>query len=162
MIERCKSTDFEQIYNIINDSASAYKGVIPADCWHEPYMSEQELQTQIEQKVEFWCYRKDEQILGVMGIQDKSDVKLIRHAYIRTKCRNQGIGGKLLTHFINRTTKPILIGTWQDASWAINFYKNYGFRQLSKIEKDALLQKYWIIPQRQAQVSVVLANSVWK
>lgn len=162
MIEKYRPTDFTEIYNIINDSASAYKEVIPSDCWDEPYMSEEELQTQIEQGVEFWCYREADLILGVMGIQDKSDVVLIRHAYVRTMSRSKGIGGKLLTQLIGQTEKPVLIGTWEAAAWAVKFYQNYGFRLLSKQEKDILLGRYWIIPKRQAEASVVLADSKWK
>src|SRR5689334_20001314 len=108
MIERCEPEDFKVIHEIINDSSSAYKGVIPTDCWHEPYMAEQELKTQIEQGVEFWCFKEYKKILGIMGIQDKTEVMLIRHAYIRTVSRNQGIGGRLLAFLVKLTKKPIL------------------------------------------------------
>jgi N-acetylglutamate synthase-like GNAT family acetyltransferase len=150
------------IYEIINDAASAYKGVIPADRWHEPYMPKEELKTQIEQGVEFWCYKEAEKILGVMGIQDKGDVTLIRHAYVRTIFRNKGIGGKLLENLTTLTNKPVLIGTWAEAEWAIRFYQQHGFRLLSQEEKNKLLAKYWTIPQRQAEASVVLASKDWK
>jgi N-acetylglutamate synthase-like GNAT family acetyltransferase len=162
MLDRCTPNDFRDIYEIINDAASAYKGVIPADRWHEPYMPEDELTSQIEQGVDFWCYKEDGKILGIMGIQDRLDVTLIRHAYVRTKLRNKGIGGKLLAHLVELTNKPVLIGTWAEAKWAIEFYQKHGFRLLPSAEKNELLLKYWTIPQRQVETSVVLANADWK
>lgn len=161
-MERCTANDFKDIYEIINDAATAYKGVIPADRWHEPYMSEAELLSQIEDCVEFWAYKEGGKILGVMGIQDRGEVTLIRHAYVRTTHRNRGIGGKLLSHLVNLTGKPVLIGTWAEAKWAIGFYQKHGFRLLSREETNRLLLKYWAIPQRQIETSVVLANSDWK
>ena len=162
MIVLYKKTDFEEIFTIINDAAQAYKGIIPQDRWHEPYMSKQELQSQIDDGVQFWCYRDNDQIAGVMGIQDKADVTLIRHAYVRTLARNKGIGGKLLSHLAELTTKPILIGTWADATWAIDFYKKHGFNLVSHEEKEFLLRKYWTIPIRQIETSVVLVNTNWR
>jgi len=161
MIVPCRKIDFKNIYEIINDAAFAYKGIIPADQWHEPYMSEQELQNQIDDGVEIWCYFDDKTIIGVMGIQDKSEVTLIRHAYVRTTARNKGVGGKLLTHLFELTTNPILIGTWADASWAISFYKKHGFQLVSFDEKERLLRKYWKISFRQIETSVVLASPNW-
>jgi len=161
LITKSTTSDFGEIYEIINEAASAYKGIIPMDRWHEPYMSELELQNQIDNGVEFWCYLENNEILGVMGIQDKSDVTLIRHAYVRTRVRNKGIGSKLLHHLSQLTRKPILIGTWADASWAINFYKKHGFHLVSFSEKERLLKKYWTISIRQIETSVVLANSDW-
>ncbi|HEX6431323.1 MAG TPA: GNAT family N-acetyltransferase [Niastella sp.] len=161
MIVPSKKTDFEEILAIINEAAVAYKGIIPEDRWHEPYMSEQELQGQIDDGVQFWCYCDNDKIIGVMGIQDKADVTLIRHAYVRTIARNKGIGGKLLNHLSELTTKPILIGTWADATWAINFYKKHGYNLVSHDDKERLLRKYWTIPHRQIETSVVLANSNW-
>lgn len=161
MIVRSKKSDFKDIFDIINDAASAYKGIIPTDRWHEPYMSEQELQTQIDDGIKFWCYIDNDNIIGVMGIQDKSDVTLIRHAYVRTTARNKGIGSKLLNHLSELTTKPILVGTWADATWAINFYRKYGFKLVSCDDKEQLLRKYWTIPLRQIETSVVLASSNW-
>jgi N-acetylglutamate synthase-like GNAT family acetyltransferase len=158
MIVASTNKDLTQIYEIINDAASAYKDIIPADRWHEPYMSESELQGQINDGVKFWCYLENDLIIGVMGIQDKGDVTLIRHAYVRTIARNKGIGGKLLQHLSMLTTKPILIGTWADATWAIEFYKKHGFRLVSFREKEELLRKYWSIPLRQIETSVVLAQ----
>lgn len=158
MILLSTKDDFSQIYEVINDAASAYKGIIPDDRWHEPYMSETELQDQIDADVTFWCYVENDMIIGVMGIQDKGDVTLIRHAYVRTTARNKGIGGKLLRHLNTLTSKPILIGTWTDATWAIEFYKKYGFQLVSFQKKEELLRKYWSIPLRQIETSVVLSS----
>src|SRR5687767_2300793 len=119
MLERCTANDLDEIYAIINDAASAYKGVIPADRWHEPYMPKEELKAQIDQGVHFWSYKQDGRVLGVMGMQDKGDVTLIRHAYVRTSHRNKGIGSKLLANLVASTSRPVLIGTWAKAAWAI-------------------------------------------
>ena len=161
MIVPVKNSDFTIVHEIINDGASAYKGIIPADRWHEPYMSEEELQAQIDDGVKFWCYVDGDQIIGVMGIQHKEDVTLIRHAYVRTAARNKGIGGKLLQHLSTLVTTPVLIGTWANASWAISFYEKHGFRLVSFNEKEQLLRKYWNIPLRQIDTSVVLASANW-
>ena len=162
MIFKCEQTDFEEICEIINDAAVAYKDVIPPDRWHEPYMPEEELKNQIEQGVQFWCYKENGVMMGVMGIQDKSDVTLIRHAYVRSIYRNKGIGSKLLAHLASISTTPVLIGTWIDAVWAIKFYQKHGYRLLPKSETKTLLQKYWTIPIRQVETSVVLASPNWK
>jgi N-acetylglutamate synthase-like GNAT family acetyltransferase len=162
MIRKCQETDFEDIYTIINDAASAYRGIIPADRWHEPYMPEEELNKQINEGVEFWCYVEGNEILGVMGIQYKEDVTLIRHAYVRSTQRKKGIGSKLLRHLVTVATTPVLIGTWESATWAIDFYQKHGFRLLSQVEKNELLRKYWSIPLRQQETSVVLASESWK
>lgn len=162
MIQPCNSDDFSEILSIINDAASAYKGIIPADRWHEPYMPEKELQKQISEGVEFWCYTEDGTIMGVMGIQDRGEVTLIRHAYVRSMYRNKGIGGRLLKHLLGTTNKPVLIGTWADAEWAIAFYLRHGFRLLQKEETARLLHRYWSIPERQVETSVVLARFDWK
>ncbi|OQP40826.1 GNAT family N-acetyltransferase [Niastella yeongjuensis] len=158
MIVPCNSSDIKTIHDIINDGASAYKGIIPADRWHEPYMTMNELQTQIGEGVEFWCCKTGEIIEGVMGIQFKDDVTLIRHAYVRTAKRNSGIGGKLLTHLRSLTETRILIGTWTDAKWAIAFYEKHGFRLVTEQEKNSLLRRYWNIPERQVETSVVLTS----
>jgi N-acetylglutamate synthase-like GNAT family acetyltransferase len=162
MIVQAGRTDFKEIYDIINDGASAYKGVIPAESWHEPYMSQEELKKQIDEGVQFWCYTEDGSIMGVMGIQDKGEVVLIRHAYVRTAHRNKGIGSKLLKHLLSKTTKPVLIGAWADADWAISFYLKHGFSLLGKKEAVNLHSKYWSIPARQVETSVVLASADWK
>lgn len=161
MIRECKEKDFETIYAIINEAASAYKGVIPQDRWKEPYMPKQELKNEIEHGVRFWGYEENGELLGVMGIQDVKDVTLIRHAYIKRKKQKEGIGGKLLSRLMNMTRRPVLIGTWRDAKWAINFYIKHGFRLVSDKEKDLLLRKYWDIPERQIETSVVLADKRW-
>ncbi len=161
MISKSEQKDFNEIYEIINDGASAYKGIIPEDRWHEPYMTEDELKKQIAEGVEFWTYTEDDKIIGVMGIQFKKDVTLIRHAYIRTSERKKGIGSKLLEHLRTIAATPILIGTWADAKWAVEFYQKHGFRLLPEQEKNTLLRKYWAIPDRQIETSVVLASTNW-
>ena len=161
MIVPVTNSDFTIVHEIINDGASAYKGIIPADRWHEPYMSAEELQAQIDDGVKFWGYLDNGKMIAVMGIQDKGDVTLIRHAYVRTTARNQGIGGKLLQHLSASVSTPILIGTWADATWAIAFYKKHGYRLVSFNEKEQLLRKYWNIPLRQIDTSVVLASANW-
>jgi N-acetylglutamate synthase-like GNAT family acetyltransferase len=160
-ISTCEQEDFNTIYEIINEAAIVYRGVIPDDMWHEPYMTKDELKAQIDQGVQFWNYSEHREILGVMGIQFKGDVTLIRHAYVRTKKRNKGIGGKLLENLCAKSTTPVLIGTWADATWAVSFYQNHGFRLLSTDEKNNVLLKYWTIPVRQIETSVVLASSDW-
>jgi len=162
MIRLCTESDFDTIYEIINDAAQAYHGVIPDDCWHDPYMSRDELTREIQDGVMFWGDERDGQLAGVMGIQDKGDVTLIRHAYVRTNLKNRGIGTSLLRHLENMTDKPVLIGTWADASWAISFYQNNGFRLVTEEEKNALLEKYWSISKRQVETSVVLVNPKWE
>ncbi len=161
MVRKCTDQDTPALYAIINDAAQAYKGVIPADRWHEPYMPMDELREEIRDGVQFWGYESDGELIGVMGMQDKNDVALIRHAYVKTARRNQGIGTKLLRHLESMTTKPILIGTWIDATWAIRFYEKNGYRQLSRIDTEHLLRKYWSVPDRQIATSVVLANAAW-
>jgi len=161
MIRQCDNSEVELIYSIINDAAEAYRGVIPGDRWKEPYMSEDELQHEIDQGVVFWGYEQDGKLIGVMGIQHLQDVTLIRHAYVRTAKRNQGIGGKLLSSLRQQATRPLLVGTWADALWAIRFYENHGFRLVSWEEKERLLRKYWSIPERQVETSVVLADQRW-
>jgi ribosomal protein S18 acetylase RimI-like enzyme len=158
MIRKATDVDFEKIYNIVNDAAIAYKGVIPPDQWHEPYMTKEELQAQIEDGVLFSCYVDNNEIVGVMGIQDKADVELIRHAYVKTKQRRKGIGSLLLQELIKDSKKPILIGTWKSADWAIHFYEKHGFRVVKENEKNRLLRKYWAIPDRQIETSIVLVD----
>ncbi len=161
MIRRCNESDFETIYEIINDAALAYRSVIPTDRWHEPYMSSDELSREISDGVIFWGAEQNGQLNGVMGIQDKAYVTLIRHAYVRTGIQKQGIGTLLLHHFEKSVEKPILIGTWADASWAIAFYQANGYQLVTPEEKTELLKKYWTIPDRQIETSVVLADSNW-
>jgi GNAT superfamily N-acetyltransferase len=158
MIRKGTSEDLEDVLAVINDAAKAYKGVIPPDRWHEPYMTKDELQTQINDGVQFSCYVEDNEIIGIMGVQDKGDVQLIRHAYVRTEHRNRGIGTLLLHELVMQAKKPILIGTWKAANWAIRFYEKNGFRLVAKEEAIRLLRKYWVIPDRQIETSAVLAG----
>ncbi|MFQ5850027.1 MAG: GNAT family N-acetyltransferase [Candidatus Binatia bacterium] len=161
MIRQCNENEFELIYTIINEGAQAYQGIIPEDCWKEPYMSKDELRHEIDEGIVFWGYEEEGKLVGVMGIQDIQDVTLIRHAYVRTAKQNQGIGGKLLSSLCQKTTRPILIGTWADAVWAIRFYETHGFRLVSQEEKERLLRKYWSVPKRQIESSIVLADQKW-
>ena len=161
-IRRCDGTDFEVIYSIINDAAQAYKGVIPGDCWKEPYMPKDELRHEIDDGVIFWGYEEDGEPAGVMGLQQIQDVTLIRHSYVRTVKQNKGIGRELLFHLLKQTTRPILVGTWADAVWAVRFYEKNGFQLVSKEEKDQLLKRYWTISERQIETSVVLADEKWR
>ena len=158
MIRQCGSSDFKRIHMIINDAANAYQGVIPVDCFHEPYMSEDELRHEINEGVVFWGYEDDGELVGVMGVQNVKDVTLIRHAYVRTVMRNQGIGSKLLCFLRRQINRPLLIGTWADAVWAVRFYEKHGFKLVTPEEKDRLLRTYWSIPDRQVETSVVLAE----
>ena len=162
MIRKCKPEDFKTIYTIINDAAQAYEGIIPADRWKYPYMPEYELKHEIDDGVIFWGYEENGKLIGVMGIQDVKDVTLIRHAYVKTSRRNQGIGSRLLQFLLEKTEKPVLIGTWADVHWATRFYEKHGFRQVSTDEKNMLLKKYWKIPERQVETSVVLADEKYK
>jgi GNAT superfamily N-acetyltransferase len=161
MIRRCSDDAFEAIYEIVNDAARAYRGVIPADRWHEPYMPREELRREIDGGVCFWGWEEDGLLAGVMGLQDVLDVALIRHAYVRTAEQNRGIGGQLLLHLKTRTERPLLVGTWAAAVWAVRFYERHGFRLVSPEEKNRLLKKYWSIPERQVETSVVLADREW-
>ncbi len=153
MIRRCKLTDMEAIYRIINDGALTYKGVIPWDCWHEPYMSSTELIGEMR-GMTFFGWEEEERFLGVMGFQPVKDVTLIRHAYILRDQQRRGIGSRLLSYVKDLTKTRLLVGTWSDATWAIQFYEKHGFRLLPN--KDELLRRYWNIPQRQIESSVVL------
>jgi GNAT superfamily N-acetyltransferase len=162
MIRPCTAADLPAVFSIVNDAAQAYRGVIPADRWHDPYMPLDELGREIRDGVAFRGCELDGELVGVMGIQDRGDVYLIRHAYVRTLHRRKGIGEKLLQHLEAMATKPILIGTWAAATWAIRFYEKNGYRLLSRPETQRLLQKYWSIPERQIETSVVLANPAWR
>ncbi len=142
MIRRCDNRDFEQILAIINDGARAYKGVIPEDCWTEPYMSRKELQHEIDKGVVFWGYEEGGKLAGVTGLQHVQDVTLIRHAYVLTKRQKRGIGAHLLSHLQELAKGAVLVGTWADATWAIRFYERYGFRMVGSAEKDRLLKQY--------------------
>jgi GNAT superfamily N-acetyltransferase len=157
MICKLANADFQTILDVINDAAVAYGGKIPADCWREPYMSAQELRGEIESGVQFYGYVENEVLIAVMGFQPIKDVTLIRHAYTLTSHQRQGFGNELLNYLLGLTqTNRILVGTWETASWAIRFYQKHGFKLLSRHETDKLLMKYWNIPKRQVETSVVL------
>ena len=161
MIRRCGPRDLDAMCALINDAARAYRGVIPEDRWHEPYMPDAELQHEIAAGVAFWAYEERGELLGVMGLQEVQDVTLIRHAYVRTDSQRRGIGSGLLQHLLALTTAPTLVGTWAGATWAIRLYERHSFRLVSEEEKNRLLRRYWSIPQRQVETSVVLADKRW-
>ena len=162
MIRRCGERDFEAIWSIINDGAEAYRGVVPADRLGDPYMGREKLAEEIGDGVAFWGYEEEGVLAGVMGIQQVLDVSLIRHAYVRTARQGEGTGARLLAHLREMASGPVLIGTWADAAWAIRFYRRHGFEVVTPQEKDRLLKKYWKIPERQIETSVVLADERWR
>ena len=143
---------------IINDAAQRYRGVIPDDRWHDPYFSAEYLASEIAAGVQFFGCEAGGELLGVMGVQDVDDVMLIRHAYVAPRAQGGGIGGKLLRSLLATADKPVLVGTWADARWAIAFYEKHGFTCVSPEEKTRLLRRYWNIPERQVETSVVLAE----
>jgi N-acetylglutamate synthase-like GNAT family acetyltransferase len=161
VIRESLDDDFDHILSIINNGARAYRGVIPADRWHDPYMSSNELKNEIAAGVAFWVAAQHQRLCGVMGIQDKGEVALVRHAYVDPALQRSGVGTQLLRHIESLVDKPILIGTWAAASWAIDFYRRNGFTLVSNSEKDCLLRRYWTIPARQIDTSVVLASRRW-
>lgn len=161
MIRASVPGDLPALFAIINDAAQAYRGVIPADRWHEPYMPREELEREIAAGVAFFVFEEEGRVAGAMGIQDKGEVALIRHAYVSPGAQRRGIGGALLRHLERLTDKPVLIGTWAAATWAIDFYVRNGFRVVSREEKNLLLRRYWSIPERQIETSVVLADRRW-
>ena len=157
-IRLCRDRDRAAILAIINSAAEAYRGVIPADRWHEPYMSGHELDTEIAAGVAFWGYEADERLVGVMGLQSVRDVDLIRHAYVVPGTQRRGIGGALLGKLRQLTTRRMLVGTWEAADWAIRFYQRHNFELVAPARKTVLLKTYWNIPDRQIEASVVLAS----
>ena len=158
VIRRCTAADLATIDSIINEAAAKYRGVIPADCWHEPYMSRAELEREIAAGVNFSGWEEGGDLVGVMGVQRVKDATLIRHAYVRTAQQGKGIGGKLLKAFGSQVDGKLLIGTWADATWAIRFYQGHGFRLVPQDEKNRLLDTYWNISPRQRDTSVVLVR----
>jgi N-acetylglutamate synthase-like GNAT family acetyltransferase len=160
-IRRSDETDRVAMLAVINDAAQAYRNVIPSDRWRDPYMTEDELLREIGDDINFWVAEDEGRLLGLRGIQDKGAVTLVRHAYVAPTTQRMGVGTKLLRHVQRLTDKPILIGTWATASWAIEFYRRNGFTLLSDTEKDRLLRMYWSIPERQIETSVVLADRRW-
>jgi GNAT superfamily N-acetyltransferase len=157
-IRLCRDDERAAILEIVNAAAEAYRDVIPADRWREPYMPSAELDGEIEAGVEFWGYEDDGALLGVMGVQPVRDVDLIRHAYVRPDSQGRGIGGALLRHLVRTTSRQLLVGTWDAAEWAIRFYRGHGFEQVGQATKTRLLQTYWTIPERQIETSMVLAR----
>jgi GNAT superfamily N-acetyltransferase len=157
MICRLSPSKLDSMLNVVNNAAQAYKGVIPEDRWKEPYMSAEELRKEIESGVEFYGWKEDNVLVAVMGSQRINDVTLIRHAYVLTNHQRREIGEKLLKHLLGLArTSEVLVGTWEAAYWAVRFYEKHGFRLVSKEEKERLLRKYWNIPERQIETSVVL------
>jgi GNAT superfamily N-acetyltransferase len=157
MIIKLTTTDSPAILQIVNDAARVYRGKIPVDRWKEPYMPIAELKEEIESGVQFYGYKENGVLVAVMGIQPIGDVTLIRHAYVLTSHQRSGLGEKLLKHLLSLAeTSTVYVGTWEAASWAITFYQNYGFKLVSREEKNKLLKTYWSIPKRQVETSVVL------
>ena len=162
MIRDCGASDVDDIYDVINDGAGAYRGIIAPDCWHEPYMPRAELDRELAAGVRFAGYYDAAGALaGVMGLQDVQDVALIRHAYTRTSQQRRGIGAALLSHMRARTARPVLLGTWRAASWAIRFYEGQGFQLVPRERTPDLLRRYWKIPERQLDESVVMGDASW-
>ncbi len=160
MIRSCESGDTGAVYRIINEAAKAYEGVIPADCYHQPYMSHEELEREME-RMTFYGWEEGGRLVGLMGFEPVKDISLIRHAYVLPERQKRGIGHNLLNHIVGLvTTSELLVGTWADAHWAIDFYKKRGFSLRS--DKDELLEKYWDIPRRQIDTSVVLSMGISK
>jgi GNAT superfamily N-acetyltransferase len=161
MIRPLRRDDLAAVLEIINLAAQAYKGVIPADCWREPYMPEAELRAEIAAGVDFAACVGETGLLGVMGRQNLGEVTLIRHAYVHPGAQRQGVGARLLTYLMDNTPGPVLVGTWAAAWWAIRFYEKHGFRLVTPETKDRLLRTYWTIATRQVETSVVLADPKW-
>jgi GNAT superfamily N-acetyltransferase len=157
-IRPCRDEDLAAVLEIVNSAAQAYRGVIPADRWHEPYMPLDELRSEIAAGVVFWGSEIDGKLVGVMGIQPVRDVDLIRHAYVLPSHQRQGIGAGLIAHLRGQSARRMLVGTWAAANWAIDFYRRHGFEPVSAERKSELLRRYWNIPDRQIETSVVLAN----
>ena len=162
IIRLARDADRPAMLAIINDAAQVYRGVIPADRWHEPYMPAEELANEIAAGVVFWVAEEDGRMVGVMGLQDKGDVMLVRHAYVSPAKQRKGVGQALLRQVQGLSARPVLIGTWAAASWAIDFYERNGFARVSHEEKERLLRRYWSIPARQIETSVVLADKGWR
>lgn len=157
-IRPCDDDQRDAILEIVNAGAQAYRGVIPPDRWHDPYMTRAELDRDIERGVTFWGFERDGQLIGVMGVQEAGDVDLIRHAYVSPASQRRGIGSALLEHLVQPATRPILVGTWAAADWAIAFYERHGFALVPQKRTAALLKEYWDIPDRQIETSVVLSR----
>ena len=157
-VRLCRDDERAIILAIINAAAEAYRGVIPDDCWHEPYMPREELEREIDAGIQFWGFESDGALIGVMGIQPVRDVDLIRHAYVLPASQRRGVGAALLQHLRGLSSRRMLIGTWAAAEWAVDFYRRHGFELVSPERKTELLKAYWTVPDRQIETSVVLAN----
>lgn len=160
MIRPCLDTDFDAIERIINAAAMKYKGAIPADCWHEPYMPRETLRKEVEAGVQFYGWEEDGALIGVMGLQDVKGAALIRHAYIAPGHQGKGIGGRLLEVLVEKASSPMLVGAWADATWAVSFYQRHGFTLTTPKQKAVLLRRYWTVSPRQEETSVVLARGM--
>jgi GNAT superfamily N-acetyltransferase len=158
VIRRCREDERETILGVINAAAEAYRGVIPADRWHEPYFPRSEFDEAIASGVAFWGCKIEGELVGVMGIQPVQDVELIRHAYVVPARQGAGVGGALLEALMERSTRQVLVGTWAAAEWAIRFYRRHGFAPVAPAQAAELLRRYWRIPERQIETSVVLAK----
>jgi len=157
MISEYKKTDTSKILNIINDASLRYKGIITDNCWHEPYMSERELINEFSNGIRMYGYHHNNTLIGVIGIQEVKDVILIRHAYTLTSYQSKGAGSALLEYLLKKNQNSrLLVGTWRHATWAIRFYEKFGFIIHSKKQSTLLLKKYWKIPSKQIENSVVL------
>ena len=159
VIRQCRDDETSTILAIVNAAAEAYRDVIPADRWHDPYMSAEQLQRDVAVGVDFWGYELDGALIGVMGIQPVRDVDLIRHAYVKPGNQRLGVGAALITHLRSLSTRRLLVGTWADATWAIRFYQREGFVLVPPSRTAMLLKSYWDIPERQIETSVVLERS---
>jgi GNAT superfamily N-acetyltransferase len=157
-IRQLEAGDRDAILHIVNAAAEAYRGVIPDDRWQDPYMPAAELHDQIADGVEFWGYEDDGDLVGAMGIQDRGEADLIRHAYVLPAQQGRGIGRTLLEHLRGRSDRRMLVGTWAAADWAIGFYRRNGFQLVPREATARLLRAYWTIPERQIETSVVLAD----
>jgi len=160
-IRPCRAGELATVLAVINEAAEAYRGVIPAECWHQPYMPAAELAAEFAAGVVFHLEERGGEVRGVMGIQDRGEVALVRHAYVRPRAQRQGIGTRLLRHCEPLLDLPVLIGTWAAADWAIAFYRRNGYTLLDEARKEALLRRYWTVPERQIATSVVLADRRW-
>jgi GNAT superfamily N-acetyltransferase len=156
VVRRCREDELTTVLAIVNDAAERYRGVIPPDRWHEPYMSSDALRRDVDAGVEFWGCEADGALVGVMGIQPVQDVDLIRHAYVRPDQQRRGVGAVLIDRLRRESERPMLVGTWADARWAIAFYERHGFALVPRERTAALLRRYWSIPERQIETSVVL------
>jgi len=158
MIRPCDGRDVAAIVRIVNNAAEAYRGAIPRDCWHEPYMPRSELEAEIAAGVRFWGWEDEGALIGVMGMQEVKDLTLIRHAYVVSHAQRRGIGSALMQALVPLAKGRLLVGTWAAAHWAIRFYERHGFRLAPPAQKDRLLETYWRISPRQRDTSVVLVH----